>query len=194
MKTNHSRGFSLTEVMLAMAMGSVLSIGVYRIMRTQVQTTSTQTQASKQLRDVQRARFILRTDLAKSGFDPTYWQRGGSAFGPVLTAGNDQVTLVGDFNMSGALNDEADGEELETIEYLYDANLQTVTRNGTAFLVNLSSFDISYVSSSGTSDTSVPGTYLSSVDEIKRIQMKWTYAEDTSGEFEVSVSLPNYRD
>src|SRR5262245_19502964 len=98
--------FSLIELMVALAVGSLFSVGVYRLLRSQVQSDGDQTMISESTRSPQRARATMAADIAGAGFDPRYIDRACAAINPVTSASNDSITVQGDFNMSGNVGDQ----------------------------------------------------------------------------------------
>jgi prepilin-type N-terminal cleavage/methylation domain-containing protein len=195
MRTRRQNGFSLIELMIALTISSFVSGGIYRILRSQVQSESSQRSASANTRATQMARALLTNDLAGAGFDPRQTDLGRSPITPFIAAGNDRFTVQGDFNLSGRVGDQTAGENPETIGYLFDAASSLVTRNGSPFLEKVSAFSVTYYDAPGASTTSVPDGVITSLSKIKKVRVAWSYAGGggISETQEVVVRLRNYR-
>jgi len=193
MKNQHNAAFSLIEILIAMAISSLVAIGIYQVLRGQVQSTKDQTEASQQLRNSQRARFLMGNDIAQAGFDPLHPSTTPTPIAPVTVASNDSITLQSDFNMNGTVDDPvAEGQQHEKVIYSYDGSKYEVLRNGTPFLTNVQSFSLSYyIGSSTTPTTSV---LSSQFKDVRKVKVIWTQSAGSKTERqEFEVAIKNYR-
>jgi prepilin-type N-terminal cleavage/methylation domain-containing protein len=193
MKRPSLHAFTLTEVLIALALSSFFSIAVFRLMRTQVLRSTDQITASQNSRSSQRARALMMSDVEEAGFDPRYVDQGRSAIVPLTYATNDSFTTQGDFNMNGSIDASVDPPE--TVAYLYDAASGNVTRNGDIFLTGVQSFSITYYNALEVSASGVPSTQIASLSQVKKMRIKWTQQGEGSKTLaqEIVVSLRNYR-
>ncbi|HLG20127.1 MAG TPA: prepilin-type N-terminal cleavage/methylation domain-containing protein [Bdellovibrionota bacterium] len=185
MKSAKSSGFTLTEVMVALLISCLVAIGIYQIIRGQVQSTSGQNEASQVLRSSQRARFKLSTDIAQAGFNPVR----ATTLPAFDSSSNDSTLIVqGDFNTSGNFEDPPPaGDAPEVIRYIYDAAGKRVTRNSEVFLIDVDEFTVSYLNASNTEAS--PATAESS---IRKVRVRWAQSiGDKRETYELTTSLKN---
>ena len=156
-------GFSFIEVLVALVVSSMLALGIWQLLRGHVQSTKNQTQASRQLRNAQRARFMMSNDLAQAGYDP---QQGG-AFEAIQTNGDSSFVLRGDFNSTGAIETTVTPPDInELVTYTYEGGAQQVTRNNTIFLQDVESFSAAYLDAN-----SNPAT---ADNAVRKVRIQWT--------------------
>uniref|UniRef100_A0A6M3KEU5 Putative methyltransferase n=1 Tax=viral metagenome TaxID=1070528 RepID=A0A6M3KEU5_9ZZZZ len=103
-------GFSLLEIMLALAMSSFMMAGVYSTYLVQHKTWIAQDGAIEAQQNLRASSFYVETDLLMAGYDPT--RKAGAGF---IEAKPDRVRFTIDFNGNGIIDDDADNHE--TIGY-----------------------------------------------------------------------------
>ena len=119
--TKNHQGFTLVELLIAMAVSSIVLAGIYSSYNSQQKAYVTQQQVVDMQQNLRTAMHIMGREIRIVGFDP----RGDSNAGIISATGNTfQFTFVADNDLSDNDNDGETDEtgELETIEYdLYDA-------------------------------------------------------------------------
>jgi type IV pilus assembly protein PilW len=143
-------GFSLVELMIAMAVGLVVLAGVYTVFILQNKTFSTQEDVVEMQQSVRAGMDIMAREISLAGYDPTcrnipsnYWFYG-------VTVNTAQLQIKA--NLSGGSAISTSNEE--TIVYAYDATNKRITRNAGSgnqpFIENVNSFTFAYLDTSGT--------------------------------------------
>lgn len=126
-----SRGFTLVELLVAMAITGVVIGGIWQVYRAQKRTAASQGQVSSLQQNLRVAVYQMKRDIRMAGYDPTQSRNFGFTFigfrdinDNANVAGNSALTITGDDDGDG---DPADGDEdgvvdaTETISYsLYD--------------------------------------------------------------------------
>ena len=111
------RGFTLVEVMIAMAMAAIIMAAVYTSARTQQDSYLAQDQAVSVQQNLRAAMLLMAREIRRAGYDPN-----GSAGATISSAAADTITFDyvrdsdGKDNDNDGTTDEPD--ELDTITYL----------------------------------------------------------------------------
>ena len=123
-----SSGFTLVELMVAMAVSSIIMVSIYSAYTRQQKMYATQNAVVEMQQNIRTALLVMGDELRMAGYDPD--SSGGAGF-TIATANTITFTQVADDD--GIDNDNADGDgdsstgvdepgELKTIKYdLYDA-------------------------------------------------------------------------
>lgn len=118
-------GFTLLEVLLSLAAGSVLLSAVVSIMVLQQQSYDVQDQVAEMVQTTRAALDMMAREIRMAGFDPT-----GAGFDGI-SCNPSHLCIVGDFR-GPQPNDPPDGDiddPSERIIYCYDAKNLQIDRN-----------------------------------------------------------------
>jgi type IV pilus assembly protein PilW len=116
-----NKGFTLVEILVAMAIASVVMAGIYSAYSSQQRSYIVQEQVAGMQQSLRAAMDLMERELRMVGFDPY-----GNSGAGIITAGGDNITFtfVAD---DDSYNNDGDGDtdesgELKTIRYsLYDS-------------------------------------------------------------------------
>jgi prepilin-type N-terminal cleavage/methylation domain-containing protein len=106
-----ARGFSLIELMVAMAMACIVLAAVYSLHAALTKSYTTQNVAADAQEAVRAGLDLMAEDIMMAGFDPT----GTGLFG-ILSADPVSVHFTSDRNMNGVV----DNSSLEEIRYFWN--------------------------------------------------------------------------
>jgi len=95
---NH-KGFSLMELMLAMAVASVLMAGIFTFHQSQVKTNITQQELVDMQQDARVAMYLMTSEIRMAGCDPQ-----NSTGATIRTAGAAQIAFDSDQDGDGVIN------------------------------------------------------------------------------------------
>ncbi|GAB6905286.1 putative Prepilin-type N-terminal cleavage/methylation domain-containing protein [Desulfosarcina cetonica] len=123
-KRNHQDGFSLIELMVAMAITAVVLAGIYGAYQDQLRTSITQQRIVDMNQNLRTATLIIERDLRMGGANPT-----GDAPAGITTAEADKLVIAmddgGDDNIAGnssnALDDDKDNDGDDVVDEGSDA-------------------------------------------------------------------------
>jgi type IV pilus assembly protein PilW len=139
-------GFTVIELLIALAMTSLLLAAIFTFAIAQGHYLTTQEQVSQMVQTARAAMDVLTHDLDSAGYNPT-----GAAFVGV-TFNASQLQLLADLSGDG---DTADADE--TIVYTYDATAQQMVRNAgngnEALASQVSDFTFQYLDATGAATT-----------------------------------------
>ena len=104
-------GFTLIEIMIALAIAGILLVSIYNLYISQSRTYTVQEQVSEMQQNARIAMNMISTDIRMAGFNPT-----GATFNG-LTYGTSQIQIKADLNGDGDTSDTN-----EDITYTLDAS------------------------------------------------------------------------
>jgi type IV pilus assembly protein PilW len=145
-------GFSLVELMIAMAVGLVVLAGVYTVFVLQNKTFSTQEDLVEMQQSVRAGMDIMSREIGMAGYDPTRANSDSTTSNDFsgVTVSSSQLQIRADLSGGGVINPSNE----ETIAYAYDATNKRITRNAGSgnqpFIENVDSFTFAYLDGSGT--------------------------------------------
>lgn len=139
-------GFSLVELLIAIAIGGILLASICQVFITQNQSYNVQAAVAEMQQNARAAMDMMTRELRMAGYDPA----GSSGAGMVSIAAN-SVSFTQDLNGDG---DTADADESVTYSLYTDANgIQCAGRNtgggNQPLASNIQSLSFSYRDSSG---------------------------------------------
>jgi len=132
---NH-RGFTLVEILFAMATGVVVMGAVYMAMITGQRSSVGIEQRVSAAQDVRASLEIMSMEIAMASFNPNFvpgvWREPAGCANPsanqgfrgIQVAGPNAITVEMDINENGAV-----GDANEVITYVYDIPNQRITRS-----------------------------------------------------------------
>lgn len=141
------RGFSLVELLVAMAISGIILGSLYSVFIIQNKTLKIQEQITEMVENVRAAVDLISREIRMAGYNPT----GASFTGLTYHAG--EIQIRADLNGNGTL-----GDENEQITYAYDSVYYRINRNNgngnQAFAENIQEFLFTYLDSNGQVTTS----------------------------------------
>ena len=115
--TTSQKGFSLLELMVAMAIASVLMAGIYTFYQNQLKTHITQQEMVDMQQDARAAMYMMTREIRMAGYDPQY-----ISGATIRTANDAAIAFDSDENADG----EIDSDEC----FYYGLDNDTLVRGG----------------------------------------------------------------
>jgi len=94
--TRKTHGFTLVELLLAMVLAGVVTVGIYSLYRSQQRSFAAQDELSQLQAKMRTALYFMERDIASAGCDPT-----GKANAGILYASSNKIILTEDRNANG---------------------------------------------------------------------------------------------
>ncbi|HXG51456.1 MAG TPA: prepilin-type N-terminal cleavage/methylation domain-containing protein [candidate division Zixibacteria bacterium] len=143
-----TRAFTLTELLVTMAIGMVTLAAVTTTFMTQARFYNAQEQVNQMEQNARGALDVITRELKMAGYNPA----GGSFYGVTYSAS--QLMIQADLDSSGSIS--TDSTKNEQIVYAFDnANNRITRRVGTGstevLADNITAFTFSYLDASGAS-------------------------------------------
>jgi len=91
-----SHGFTLVELLIAVAIAGIVMGGIYSVFLSQQSSYEAQAQVTALEQKVRAAMYFMQRDISMAGCDPT-----GNANAGILTAGAHSIRLTEDLNSNG---------------------------------------------------------------------------------------------
>jgi type IV pilus assembly protein PilW len=164
-KPPNNGGFTLIELMIALALGMIVMASVATTFTTQTRAYSAQEQINQMEQNARGALDIMSREIKMAGYKPN----GGSVTG-VVSYTSTSLTIQADLNADGAISTSA--SDYEQIAYAYDSTNKKITRQvggatAATLAENISAFAFTYYQASGT-------TTATSATNIRRIKIAIT--------------------
>jgi len=145
-----TEGFTLTELMVSMAIGMVMLAAVTTTFMLQTKTYNAQQQINEMEQNARGVLDVITRELKMAGYKPN-----GGSFGGV-TYSTTQLMIQTDLDASGGISTSTTANE--QITYAYDSTNKQITRavgTGSALVLadNITAFTFSYLDSTGASTT-----------------------------------------
>lgn len=151
----HTAGFTLTEMMVAIAIGMIVIASVTGTFTAQTRQNNAEEQISQMHQNVRGALDMISRDLMQAG----YKAPGGSVTGVTYDNSTPPLLIIqADLNVDSAI-DNTSNTTTEYIVYSFDSANNQITRKlgsgGTAYLVadNITSFTFYYYDANGATTT-----------------------------------------
>lgn len=164
-----NKGFTLVEIMVAMAISGIVMASVYIAFLSQQNSYLAQEQVAEMQQNIRAGVNIMVREIRMAGFDPS-----GTKNYNVLAASNNSFSFTADINMDGG----APGAGETFLYELYDTGAdgindalrRTPGANTVAFAVaeNIEQLEFSYTLEDGTQTTAPTASQLS---EIRNVQI-----------------------
>ena len=143
-----SRGYTLIELMVAIAIGMIVMASVATSFTTQTRTYSAQEQINQMEQNARGALDIMSREIKMAGYNPN----GGSVSG-VVSYSSTNLTIQADLNGDGVVS--LSGSDYEQITYSYESGNKRITRQvgndpAATLADNISAFAFTYYQSTGT--------------------------------------------
>ncbi len=143
---NNKRGFTLVELLIAMAISTVVMTAIYSAYQSQLKSHITQQKVVEMQQNARAAMFVMEREIKMSGYDPDRSQDTA-----ITVADNNTITFTISAISDGIDNDgdgdidtaDSDGGEVQTITYsIGGPDLQ---RNGALVAENIEVLDFVYL-------------------------------------------------
>lgn len=167
---NKERGFTLTELLIGMAVGLVVLGALASTFIIQSRSLDVQEQVAEMVQTARAAMDMMSREIRMAGYNPT-----GATFDGI-TYHATQLQILADFrgNNDGPPVDPPDGDtgdNNEDIIYTYDATNDRIDRNtgagGQPFAENIQAFNFDYLKADGVTEV----TSSADNDEIRQIRL-----------------------
>lgn len=150
LKPKKTEGFTLTELMVSMAIGMVMLAAVTTTFMSQTKIYNAQEQISEMEQNARGVLDIITRELKMAGYKPN----GGTFSGVIYNT--TQLMVQTDLDSSGGISTSSTANE--QITYAYDSSNKQITRavgGGSAEVLadNITAFTFSYLDSTGASTT-----------------------------------------
>ena len=150
LKLKKTEGFTLTELMVSMAIGMAMLAAVTTTFMLQTKIYNAQQQINEMEQNARGVLDVITRELKMAGYKPN----GGSFSG--VTYSTTQLMIQTDLDASGGISTSATANE--QITYVYDSTNKQITRavgTGSALVLadNITAFTFSYLDSTGASTT-----------------------------------------
>lgn len=144
---NNKGGFTLIELMIAMAISTVVMTAIYSAYRSQLKSHITQQKVVEMQQNARASMFVMEREIKMSGYDPDRSQDT-----EITVADNNTITFTVSAISDGIDNDgdgdidtaDSDGGEVQTITYSLGG--QDLQRNGAVVSENIEVLDFVYLS------------------------------------------------
>ena len=147
-------GFSLTELLIVMAVSMILLAGIASAFSSHAKTTSMQVLTVDTVHRARTALASMTKDIRMAGY-----RGSGTAFTGISQATAGSIRILVDLNQDGSMSGSN-----EDITFAFDNSSKTVSRNGNVLADNIESLALTYTLKDG-STTQAP-TDLSSIRKV----------------------------
>lgn len=162
-KEKREKGFTLVELLIAMALALVIITALSSAFISQRKTYAVQEQVSEMVQNARAAMDMITREVKMAGYDPMKTLTLGTTVG--IPYNSSQLQILADLNGDG---DTADSSE--NIVYTYDSTYKQIDRNtgggSQPFAENIQSFTFQYYDGAGNTTTTA--------DEIREIKITIT--------------------
>ncbi|MGD9369212.1 MAG: prepilin-type N-terminal cleavage/methylation domain-containing protein [Desulfobacteraceae bacterium] len=148
--TTNSSGFTLVELMVALATATIFILATLTISDMSMQTYRAQERVSDAQQGVRAALNLMVRDIRMAGYDPMALSNGPTAGIGILAATDTKLQFSADLNA-----DQVDSGGTENLTYFYDAaNKRLRQKEGgkaypQTFIENVSALKFSYLDAGG---------------------------------------------
>ena len=125
-KCKHLHGFSLVELLVAMAIAGVVMAAVFKVYTTQQDSYILQEQVAEMQQNGRTAKYVMTREIRMVGYDPT----GSGEFG-FLAAGGNSISFSMDIEVENGEPDPVG----EVITYSVSANEELLRNEGSGDLI-----------------------------------------------------------
>lgn len=176
-----SAGFTLVEMMIAIAVFGILMIGVYAVFRAQVKTHYTQQQVIEMQGSLRAVMDLMEHEIKMAGFDP----ENSGEFG-VLQASSYAFEFTYDEDEDGVADEDGDGDldaddgngyvkyELSNdidLNGQNDGGVCNLLRNGSIVALNVDALNFVYLTADGSEYDPADPVDPDDLDDIRSVQV-----------------------
>ena len=170
---NNKGGFTLVELLIAMAISTVVMTAIYSTYQAQLKSHGTQQKVVEMQQNARAAMFVMEREIKMAGYDP---DPDCIQDAQITVADNNTITLTVSAISDGIDNDgdgdidtaDSDGGEVQTITYSLGG--QDLQRNGAVVAENIEVLDFVYLSEDRTPLLATP-LDMDNRDLIRSIQI-----------------------
>jgi type IV pilus assembly protein PilW len=200
---NRNDGFTLVEMLVAMAIGAIVMAAVYSTYSTQQKSYILQEQVGAMQQNIRAAMYYMTRDIRMAGCDPT-----GNANAGITAAGPTSISFTRDIRTGmDPANNTADGRTdgwNESVTYSLDAANNRITRNGQALAENIDALDFVYLDPNGNvlnpGLSAVPSASIPSIQSVQitvvaktgRGDQGYINSESFTNQQDVQILAPQY--
>jgi len=146
-KQRFRQGFTLVELLVAIAIAGIVMAGIYSVYRSQQSSYAAQAQVTALEQKVRAAMYFMQRDISMAGCDPT-----GHANAGILTADSHSIRLTEDLNSDGNPNEY--NEDIAYSLYTSDGvqklgRKSPVTASNQPVVENVDALDLVYLDEAG---------------------------------------------
>lgn len=154
-----SRGFSLTEILVALLLASLLSTGIYKVYISQNKSYVVQERVAEMHQNLRAAMFMMTKEIRLAGYNPL----GVAGVGIQIASANQfQFTMDitggegdgSDNDLDGLIDEEdgeSDGDDDDSNEDVtFQLNGSNLVRNGNVLAEHVDALDFVYLAADGT--------------------------------------------
>ena len=121
-------GFTLHEVLIALAMSAVISLAGWRFLHDQLHSLTRQSAGLDAFDKVRAGIGFVARDIRAAGYDPLLTALTVATLTGIREAGDDSIHLEWDRNESGVIDSGAVDPNAESVRYGYDAANRQIVR------------------------------------------------------------------
>ena len=163
---NNNKGFSLIELLIAMAVSSIVMAMITSVYNLQQKAHVTQQQVADMQQNIRAAMYLMESEIRMAGYDPTE----GSGAG-IQTAGPNSIQFTGDIDGNGVTT--GTNEDMTFgFSLANDADVNGTADAGGAPLVRRNT---------------TGGVFDSMAEDIHAIGFAYAYDDDRNGELDISA-------
>lgn len=157
------RGFTLVELLIAMAVSGIIMTGIYSAFKTQQDSYLAQEQVAEMQQNIRAGLYIMIRDIRMAGYDPSATDNYG-----VVSATNSKFVFTADMNDDGGT---PGGLDPETFTYeLYTVSGKTSLRRiagQSAIAENIEKLEFYYTFADGTQTVTPTAAQLSDIRSVQ---------------------------
>ncbi len=172
-KWENKQGFTLVELLVAMAISGIVMSGIYTVYYSQQKSYTTQDQVAAMQQNLRAAMYVMEREIRMAGCDPTR-----DAYAGITTADTNSISFTEDIrgDTKGSDPDGDTHDPNEDITYSLDDNDDDgdndLERNGNLIAENIDALNFVYLDDDGNLlDDDGNGNVIASIPNIRSIQI-----------------------
>jgi type IV pilus assembly protein PilW len=150
LKIRSNRGFTLTEILVAMTISGFVIAAIYSTYYSQQKSYTAQEQVAQMQQNLRGAIYHIGREIRMAGYDPT-----GGAGARIENAATDSIRFTKDEDGNGTISGTTEDITFSLGDGNGDGDNDLLI-NGTVLAENFDALDFVYLDESGTSTTTIP--------------------------------------